>query len=82
MSRINGEKARAAVAKKRRTAQREKTRTLREQHIASHGGGKKEGVAEKVKTTAKATIKKATDTLAELAESVKPKRAKKSEEAK
>jgi hypothetical protein len=28
MSRINGEKARAAIARKRRTAQREKDRTL------------------------------------------------------
>ncbi len=45
MSRINGEKARAAIARKRRTAQREKDRLL---HAAlKQGAAAKEAPAKK-----------------------------------
>lgn len=42
MSKINGEKARAAIAKKRRTAQREKDRVARAAAVKAAGneGGK------------------------------------------
>lgn len=85
MSKRNGEKARAAVAGKKRTAMREKTRALRAAHLEKHGHSKK-SVVDKVKDSkpvAKATeaVKKAGDALAELAEMAKPKRKKKDEQA-
>ena len=43
MSRINGEKARAAIAKKRRTAQREKDRAARAAAIQKAAEGKEVG---------------------------------------
>ena len=52
MSKINGEKARSAIARKRRTAQREKDRAALAQIKA--GGGKAEETAPK-KTAAKST---------------------------
>jgi hypothetical protein len=45
MSKINGEKARASIAKKRRTAQREKDRVARAAATAKAAGG--EGVKPK-----------------------------------
>lgn len=39
MSKINGEKARAAIAKKRRTAQREKDRAARAAAVAKAAEG-------------------------------------------
>ena len=47
MSRINGEKARAAIARKRRTAQREKDRVL---HAALKQGPAKEEAPAKAST--------------------------------
>ena len=85
MSKRNGEKARAAVAGKKRTAQREKARALRAAHLEKHGHSKKGVVAavKESKPVVKATeaVKKAGDALAELAEMAKPKRKKKEENA-
>ena len=41
MSKINGEKARASIAKKRRTAQREKDRAARAAAVKAAGEAKK-----------------------------------------
>ena len=41
MSKINGEKARASIAKKRRTAQREKDRVARAAAVKTAGEAKK-----------------------------------------
>lgn len=43
MSRINGEKARAAITKKRRTAQREKDRAARAAAVAKAAESKEAG---------------------------------------
>lgn len=43
MSKINGEKARAAITKKRRTAQREKDRAARAAAVSKAAEGKDRG---------------------------------------
>lgn len=75
MSRINGEKSRAHLERKRRTARRQSDRILREEFIAKNSGAAEK--PSKPVAVAKETIKKAGDALAELAEMAKPKRKKK-----
>lgn len=82
MSRINGEKARASIAHKKRTIRRMKEREMRAQ-IAARNSEK--GVVDKVKESkpvavATDTLKKAGEALAELAEMTKPKRTRKTTE--
>ena len=82
VSKINGEKARASIARKNRTATREKTRAARAIFLEQHA--EKKSVVAKVKESkpvAKVAevAKKAGDALAELAEMAKPKRKKKEE---
>ena len=48
MSKINGEKARASIAKRRRTAQREKDRAARAQQAQGTGNGGSSAAAEAV----------------------------------
>ena len=87
MSRINGEKARANITHKKRTARREKERALRAQLLEE--SKKKNPVAEAVEKVAASkparkavdTVKRAGDALAELAEMAKPKKSKKAAEA-
>lgn len=77
MSRINGEKARAHLERRRRTARREQDRVLREEFLAKNSAPAGSKPVEAVKRT----VKKAGEALAELAEMAKPKRKKKDEAA-
>lgn len=72
MSRINGEKSRAHLERRRRTARRQSDRVLREEFLAKNAEASK-GESKPV-AAAKKTIKKAGEALAELAEMAKPKR--------
>lgn len=81
MSRTNGEKARANIAHKKRTARRMKERALRAELLGAEQKGTLESLKEsKPVAVAAKTLKKAGEALAELAELAKPKRAKKSAE--
>lgn len=77
MSRINGEKARAHLERRRRTARRQQDRILREEFLAKNAPS----TATRTVAAVKKTVKKAGDALAELADLAKPKRKKKDEAA-